>query len=553
MFILRSNNLNTFFSKIFFVCQKNLPFIFLLFALPVVAQQNIPLSHSVFNSVEAEYTKPQIGVFTSFKPVDKSQLNKFRNIDSLLYISRADGGAGRSFLIRKLRYENLVVIDTGDFRLTIDPLFNLEFSKQSGYSRNLYNNTRGVIAQGNIGKKFNFETSFYENQTIFNEYLTAFVNKYKVVPGQGYAKPYKDIGKDYAIASGHISYSPNEYFNFQLGHGKHFVGEGYRSLLLSDNAFNYPYLRVTTNIWRISYTNLFTSFLDLNTRHTYEQGFYKKFGTFHFLNIDVCKHFQLGFFESIIWQNSTDSTGYKRGLDLNYLNPVIFYRPVEYSLGSPDNALIGVNAKLKITNKFYLFGQLVIDDFDVAGLKKGKGYILEKYGFQAGFRLFDILNVKNFNIHAEYNQVQPYVYAHKVPLQNYSHYNQALAHPLGANFKEIVGTLKYSFKDFFFEYKAVYALYGSDTTSSHWGKNIFKSDNLAQLGYPSWGNKILQGVKTTLMHHDFRVSYLLNPKTNMNLMLGVATRSEKTPTNNLSNYFIFVGFRTSLTNHYYDF
>ena len=35
---------------------------------------------------------------------------------------------------------------------------------------------------------------------------------------------------------------------------------------------------------------------------------------------------------------------YNRGYEISYLNPIIFYRPVEYSMGSnKGNALMGLN------------------------------------------------------------------------------------------------------------------------------------------------------------------------------------------------------------------
>ena len=324
-------------------------------------------------------------------------------------------------------------------------------------------------------------------------------------------------------------------------------------MFLSDNSFNYPFLKITTTIWKLQYTNLFASFLNLNVPHAYEQGFQKKFGTFHYLSWNIHKRIQIGLFETIIWQNYQDSTGYKRGFDYNYLNPIIFFRPVEFSLGSPDNAIIGLSSKIKITDKLYLYGQLVLDDFDVAGMKKGKGYILEKYGLQGGFKAFDLFKFENLFFQSEVNMVQPYVYAHKSPGQNYTHYNQALAHPLGANFIESVSILRYAFKDFHLEYKFNYAIYGADTTLSHWGHDLFKSDFEAQLGFPSWGNKILQGVKTTLIINDFKLCYIINPKTNFNAFMGVSNRMEKSNVVSKNNMFVYLGIRTSLANLYYDY
>lgn len=523
-----------------------------IYSYKINAQHIIPLNQEFFILFEKEITQIQKEAHTSFKPLTGTYISRFTNTDSLVLINRTN--KPKSLFLRKLRYENLIAVDSNDFHLTIDPLFNFEVSKQKSNSEFLYSNTRGFWAQGSIGKKFSFESGFYENQSAFNTDVKDKILSSRVVPGQGSPKGFEKKGYDYASATGLISFTPNEHFNFQFGHGKNFIGDGYRSLFLSDNSFNYPFLKITTTIWKLQYTNLFASFLNLNVPHAYEQGFQKKFGTFHYLSWNIHKRVQIGLFETIIWQNYQDSTGYKRGFDYNYLNPIIFYRPIEYSLSSPDNALIGFSSKIKITDKFYLYGQFILDDLDVAGMKKGKGYILEKYGIQGGFKAFDLFKCNNLFFQSELNMVQPYVYAHKSPGQNYSHYNQALAHPLGANFIESVSILRYRFKDFYVEYKLNYALYGGDDTlNSHWGHNIFISDFNAQRGFPSWGNKILQGVKTTLIINDFRVSYVVNPKTNFNISLGVTNRIEKSAITDKNNMYVYFGIRTSLTNLYYDY
>ena len=50
--------------------------------------------------------------------------------------------------------------------------------------------------------------------------------------------------------------------------------------------------------------------------------------------------------------------------------------------------------------------------------------------------MYDVLKLENLTIQSEFNLVRPYTYAHHNPVQNYAHYNQPLAHPLGANFSE---------------------------------------------------------------------------------------------------------------------
>ena len=223
----------------------------------------------------------------------------------------------KSYISRKLKNESFIIVnDTADkFYLTIDPLFNLEAGADFADTTHekLYRNTRGFLIRGDIGEKISFESSFYENQATYAKYIDEYIAStnnlfpqtnnsnynYAVIPGQGRSKTFRKNGYDYAMASGYISYSPNKIFNFQIGNGKHFVGDGYRSLLLSDNAFNYPYARITTTYKNIQYTNLYTSFMNLTdggvkTPANTERLFQKKVGSFQLLSFNLFNHLQLG-------------------------------------------------------------------------------------------------------------------------------------------------------------------------------------------------------------------------------------------------------------------
>ena len=114
------------------------------------------------------------------------------------------------------------------------------------------------------------------------------------MPGQGYARNFKDEGFDYAMSSGYVTYRPNNMFYVQFGHGKHFIiGDGYRSLLLSDNTFNYPYLKIQTKFWKLQYTNLYCEFMDINYFKTHainnwdQIGYPKKYFSSHLLSFNA--------------------------------------------------------------------------------------------------------------------------------------------------------------------------------------------------------------------------------------------------------------------------
>jgi hypothetical protein len=474
-------------------------------------------------------------------------------------------GKSHNLFYRKFKKENLFIVnDSADkFHIAVDPLFNFVFDNRG---EALYKkipisvNTRGFLVRGSIGEKLAFESSFYENQATYAKYIDNYIAStnnlfpqsanysYDVIPGQGRAKKFKTNGYDFAMASGYVSYLPVKYINIQVGHGKHFVGDGYRSLLLSDNSFNYPYARITTTFKNIQYTNLYTSFMNLTdggvkTPSNTERLFQKKVGSFQMLSVNLWKHLQLGLFQGMIWQ-AADSTN-QQHLNFNTFNPLIGVNAFQYGLKNKNNVLLGSTFKLKITESVSLYGQCMLDEI-------GSG-IHNKYGYQLGFKYYDLFTIKNLHLQTEYNTVRPYAYASANPQQNYSHYNQSLANPLGANFKEFIGIINYRIKDFFVEGKINYFTKGMDSNSFNNGGNVFKSDNTFSGNQNLSNVYTTQGVKTTVTFQDVHFGYLINPVTNLNVVIGLLNRFETINKTNNNTQFVYLGIRTSMSNFYYDF
>ena len=209
------------------------------------------------------------------------------------------------------------------------------------------------------------------NNGLYPTYLEDFIKRNDIVPGEGHALA-TDVGYYHETGTGYISYSAPKYFEVELGHGKHFWGDGYRSLLLSDATNNYSYLRMSTTIWRIKYVNLFTNMKDIRGTDGTFWKFRNKYGTAHFLSINATKWLNVGLFESVIWQAHDTLNG--RGYDINYLNPVIFYRPVEYAVGSSDNSVLGLNVRVSPCNAIQLYHQLVLDEFLLSEIRAQNGW-----------------------------------------------------------------------------------------------------------------------------------------------------------------------------------
>ncbi|MCW3104854.1 MAG: hypothetical protein JWO09_3294 [Bacteroidetes bacterium] len=554
---------------------KNYLAIFFFLPTLLLAQRNFPLNREWgLNAEKAAGTSelvvsaptltepPAVSTGLEFQPF----LSSFKPY--IVSPSHIEKDKSKNWFVRKIKKENLIIVnDTADkFYLTIDPLFNFEFGMDMADTTHekLYKNTRGFIVRGDIGKKFSFESSFYENQATYAKYIDNYIAgtdklfpqsanyNYDVVPGQGRSKAFKKNGYDYAMASGYISYSPNKIFNIQLGHGKHFVGDGYRSLLLSDNSFNYPYARITTTWKNIQYTNLYTSFMNLTdggvkTPPHVERLFQKKTGSFQMLSVNLWKRLQLGLFQGMIFE-AADSAN-KEHVNFNTFDPVIGVNTAVYGLHNKNNILLGATLKLKVTSSISLYGQYMLDD--VSSAKSGE--VGNKYGYQLGLKYFDLFTIKNLHLQLEYNSVRPYAYAADNTFQSYTHYNQALAHPLGANFNEVVGFINYRIKDFFIELKGNYAVKGNDSAAYNYGGNVFRSSAVFPVDQPLEGIKTAQGIKTTVMYEDVRIGYLVNPATNFNIVIGVSNRTEQALGKAHNTQFVYFGIRTSLANFYYDF
>jgi hypothetical protein len=529
---------------------------FLLFSLCVLnvnaQHSNLLLGNSYSSNFNQLIYAEESDLHTSFKSIIKSDLNF--DVDSILE-SQIQSDYSNWYL-RKMFSEHFFLLKGDDYRVVASPIINLTSGKEFVQEKNTFTNTRGFIIEGDLGKKISFFSSFAENQSIFPDYLDVQIRKNNVVPGQGYARSFKETGFDYAMSSGYVSYRPNKMFVVQFGHGKHFIGDGYRSLLLSDNTFNYPYLRIQTTFWKVQYTNLYTEFQDINYfsdngLDNYDQmGYAKKYMSAHYLSINATKKFNISLFESVIWRMN-HAPGVN-GFDVNYLNPIVMLRPTEFSVGSPDNVLVGVNLKYKLPISSYLYGQLLLDEFTLEQIKSNNGYWANKFAYQLGYKIFNAFSIDNLTLQTEYNLARPYTYSHFNTQQNYAHYNQPLAHPLGANFSEFLLLINYKWKKFVVDGKIISSKYGDNINGdpASYGNDVY--DNYRDRPY-DFGVEMYQGNLTTVNIKIFNISYIVNPKTNLKINLGVTLRDFKNEDEELQTQFINFGIKSDLFNHYYDF
>ena len=126
---------------------------------------------------------------------------------------------------------------------------------------------------------------------------------------------------------------------------------------------------------------------------------------------------------------------------------------------------------------------------------------------QGGVKYIDVLGVNNLDVQVEANLVRPYTYSHNTQYGSYTNYRQPFAHPLGANFKELIGIVRYQpIPKLNLIAKAIYAEVGRDTTGVNWGSDLLKSNSTRE---QEFGNTIGQGLLNKITYLDLTASYML--------------------------------------------
>lgn len=453
----------------------------------------------------------------------------------------------KGWIRRKLFNEHLFNVKNKDYTFYGDYLTDFQFGRDILYKLNTNVNTRGYQFGGTVGNKFFFYTSGYENQGKFPLYYREEVDKITFVPGQAYDHHPLSASKDWSYITAIISYTPIKQLNITLGEDKTFIGDGYRSLLLSDFAANYPLLRITTNLGKVQYMMMWAYLQDQKAKqfNAFSNN-RRKWAAFHYLDWNVTNRLSLGYFNAFIAEEANDA-GVFHPFSVNYINPLFFSASKGLSY-LQDNVLTGFTAKYKIFDKTAIYGQLLLDRFKLSDFSSSMNTD-NTNGVQIGIRGADLFKVKNLNYLAEFNKVKPYTYSSQQPITSFTEYNEPLADPLGANFKEYLGILNYSLGRFDFMGQLMYAKRGLDLTNSNNGGNVnkpFPTD-------PATPTITGQGIATNLTYAEGTVSYLINPKYNLRFELGGIYRNETNILGSKKTHFVTFGLRSTFRDLYHDF
>lgn len=416
-----------------------------------------------------------------------------------------------------------------------------------------FNALGGLQVEGSIVDQVAFNTSYDWGYYEFAPYMDRISDSLGVVPGFGQAY---DAGKGeyYRQFGFNLAWRPSSHFNFLLGRGKNFIGEGYRSLFLSDYASNWNFLRLNVNVWRIDYTVLYNHFNSTNYPNSFSPTG-DKYSTMHYLQFNITKWWQIGAFEAVVWQPG-DSL-FDRGYDVNYLNPIIFFRPVEFGLGSSDNSLIGFSSSVRPHKQLKLYGQVMLDEFKfdkvTASIQNRTnpdttlptGWWANKQAVQLGWKWIEPLNWKKALVLAEFNLVRPFMYTHGSPQQSYTHLNQPLAHPLGANFIEWIAMIDWQPNRWHVNLISTYSRKGYSNNLGNLGEDVLVT---SQGFYREYGNHMLQGRRVDVANTNLTVGYDLVSAWRLRAEAGIRHRLERTKDSEVHTVIFSFGLRTTLWN-----
>lgn len=469
------------------------------------------------------------GYFTSVKPLFLPAFQQ-DSISVIAFCSRNTKKTFSSRIKNKLFSDDLLYVDSADYFLSVNPLFNFSAGKESGYkNQSLYNNSRGILLRGEVSGKIFFYSLYTENQSILPAYQQEYVNSsaiqiliddstvlpqkgYGVVQGMGRSKPFKTSGYDYGYAQAKLVYIPFRSLSFSMAYDKLFIGEGYRSVFISDFSSPFPYASLTYENKRIQHVFLCGQLYDL-VRYkplfaTPETFFFRKMLNLHYTTFALHRHLHFSLFEATVFP-----TFYLQPASFNHhaFMPLPFYNYFTYKdLPAKGIAKTGIGAKWYWQKAHTtLYAQYDMEDM------KGKAW-----AYQVGIKKYFLKN--RLVTWVERNQAY---HAH----QGFYHTNENLVHPFGTSYEEWVGGTLLNYKRIF--------IYGTAYTARQQLPEKLFRQNLPVKDIPYYVYAYGQEIK---------IAYILNPATQFHFFLQVINREH----NKTHSTIVLIGINTNLVHQY---
>lgn len=475
-----------------------------------------------------------------------SKIDRY-NITHFLMEGKEYTKATSSFNNKK-NSSNLIEVNKPGFFMVINPALQYQQSFESYNSQSVYLASGGITSHGLIGKKLGFNFYMTGNQEQTPYYVRQFTKKFHAIPGFDNYSVTDSAVKYYDVRAS-IQWTLAKHIDMQAGYDRNFIGNGIRSLWLSDFSGSALFFKINTRLWKFNIENLY---MKLEPQFgIVNQANEKKYLRVNTVSFNATRWLNVALFDAVVF-------GREKQFDLNYIMPFTFLRAMEQQSGSPDNALLGLNIKANIKHRVQVYSQIVLDEFLLKEVKAKSGWWANKFGYQLGAKYIDAFGVKNLDLQVETNRARPFTYTHYDSVSNYSNANQPLAHQLGASFQEFIAVAKYQpIKKMYLQAKLMYYYQGQDSAGQNFGNNILSNYKVRAIDpitgtIKNYGWNVGSGDKATCFYATANASYEV--KENLFLDAGFTLRNYKLASGYSQNTTIFsVGFRWNITKREFDF
>lgn len=358
---------------------------------------------------------------------------------------------------------NLYHVNTDNFFLTVNPILYTQLSANFGETDERgYTNLRGAELRGRIANRIGFYTMLGDQQQQPLPVVYGWEQQYHSYPGNDYYI-LKDKTFDAFLGRGYITFDAfKNNLQVAFGYDKQFVGNGVRSLVQSNETAASTFLRVKFEIGKFTFDNLYQELVGDFPGLGNDERLPKKYSAYNQISTMLLPNLNIGIFESTVFDNSC--------LHLTNVIPVVFSQTIARSLGAQQKTSLGLNFKYLPIRGVQVYGQGLIDQLDFSAI--GKGSYKNSWAGQLGVKYYNAFSVSNLDLQLEGNYVRPFMYQSNDGRTNGTHYNQPLAHPMGAGFAEGIFKIKYQpTAKWFIDVLASYYI-GNADTSANFGTNL---------------------------------------------------------------------------------
>ena len=226
----------------------------------------------------------------------------------------------------------------------------------------------------------------------------------------------------------------------KLGRDRMNIGYGVVPVILGNYSNIFDYLYLNAKYKSVDFTYFHGKLLG-NSSSIYDSTrgeintIDEKYIGYHRLGLNLSNDFNIGAGEIIIYSN--------RPMDLTYLNPFNIYKTAQNSEKDRDNSMVIFDFNNKSIKGLKLYGILMIDDVELS--KLGSNYWGDQFLYNIGFISDNLYNKLPLEFQFEYVRIDPYVFTHRLPDNNYTNNENSLGSFMQPNSELFLTQLNYRF------------------------------------------------------------------------------------------------------------